>query len=166
MAYTLIPLCSHSAAATSSWVDSGFEAHRATSAPPAWRASTRFAVSVVTWRQAAIFSPWRGRSFSNRSRISPSTPISVAAQSMRARPRSTRPRSFTSQSISAPRLVFVGTGAHSGAGIAALRTPGGRRGHPGADPRQQPGQVRPHAPSDLADLEVAYLAAHRVRHGE
>ena len=37
-----------SAAATSSWVDSGFEAHRTTSAPPAFSVRIRFAVSLVT----------------------------------------------------------------------------------------------------------------------
>src|SRR4026207_227958 len=40
------------AAATSSCVESGFEAQSTTSAPPACRVRTRFAVSVVTCRQA------------------------------------------------------------------------------------------------------------------
>ena len=52
-----MPLCSVSAAATSSWVDSGFEAASRTSAPPAASVSIRFAVSVVTCRQAAIRMP-------------------------------------------------------------------------------------------------------------
>jgi hypothetical protein len=40
------------AAATSSCVESGLEAQRTTSAPPALSVRMRFAVSVVTWRQA------------------------------------------------------------------------------------------------------------------
>ena len=81
-----MPLCSTSAAATSSWVDSGFEAQSATSAPPA-------AASASGWRSRssragtrAIRMPSSGRSFSNRSRISASTGISAPAHSMRSRP--------------------------------------------------------------------------------
>ena len=91
-----IPLCSHSAAATSSWVDSGFDAQSATSAPPAASVSIRFAVSVVTWRHAPIRTPASGRSFSNRSRISARTGISPAAHSMRSRPFGASARSLTS----------------------------------------------------------------------
>ena len=57
-----IPYSATSAAATSSLVDSGFEAARTTSAPPALSVRIRFAVSVVTWRQAPIRSPSSGRS--------------------------------------------------------------------------------------------------------
>ena len=46
-----------SAAAVSSWVDSGFEAHRNTLAPPAFSVRIRLAVSVVTCRQAAMVTP-------------------------------------------------------------------------------------------------------------
>ena len=47
-----IPYSETSAAATSSWVESGFDAQRTTSAPPAFSVRIRFAVSVVTWRHA------------------------------------------------------------------------------------------------------------------
>ena len=43
-----------SAAATSSCVDSGFDAQSTTSAPPAFSVRARFAVSVVTCRHAEI----------------------------------------------------------------------------------------------------------------
>ena len=46
-----------SAAATSSWVERGFEAQRKTFAPPAFSVIARFAVSVVTCRQAARLMP-------------------------------------------------------------------------------------------------------------
>ncbi len=88
IANVAMSLCSHSAAATSSCVDRGFDAHRATSAPPAARVSIRFAVSVVTCRQAPMRMPSNGRSFSKRSRISASTGISPAAHSIRSRPAS------------------------------------------------------------------------------
>ena len=111
-------LCSQSAAATSSWVESRFEAHSATSAPPAFSASIRFAVSVVTCRHAPIRTPWSGRSFSNRCRISASTPISPAAHSMRSRPFGASPRSFTNRNAptmnapnknpSVPKIVTIG----------------------------------------------------------
>ena len=48
-----IPSSTTSEAATSSWVDSGFEAQMSTSAPPALSVRRRLAVSVVTCRQAA-----------------------------------------------------------------------------------------------------------------
>src|SRR2546425_5006099 len=54
-------------AAASSCVLRGFEAHSRTSAPPACRVCIRFAVSVVTCRQAAMRTPRRGRSLANRS---------------------------------------------------------------------------------------------------
>ncbi len=44
-------------AATSSCVDSGFEAHSTTSAPPSRRQMARFAVSAVTCRQAETRMP-------------------------------------------------------------------------------------------------------------
>ena len=47
-----MPYSSTSAAATSSCVDSGLEAQMTTSAPPACSVRIRFAVSVVTCRQA------------------------------------------------------------------------------------------------------------------
>ena len=55
-----MPYSATRAAATSSFVDSGFEAARTTSAPPALSVRIRFAVSVVTWRQAPIADPGQG----------------------------------------------------------------------------------------------------------
>src|SRR3989304_7253425 len=74
------------AAATSSWVERGLEAQRDSSAPPAFRARARLAVSVVTWRQAERRRPFRGLSLAKRSRISPRTGISRAAHSIFSRP--------------------------------------------------------------------------------
>ena len=82
-----MPLCSQSAAATSSWVDSGFDAQSATSAPPAASVSIRFAVSVVTCRHAAdpdarqrllLLEPLTGSAPAPASRL--------PAHSMRSRP--------------------------------------------------------------------------------
>jgi hypothetical protein len=64
-----MPYLSTRAAATSSFVDSGFEAHRPTSAPPAASVRARLAVSVVTCRHAESVRPSSGRSLSKRSRI-------------------------------------------------------------------------------------------------
>jgi hypothetical protein len=87
---------STSAAATSSCVESGFEAHRTTSAPPAFSVRIRFAVSVVTCRQAEMRMPASGCSRSNRSRIAASTGICRSAHSMRRTPSGASARSFTS----------------------------------------------------------------------
>jgi hypothetical protein len=54
IAKTEMSYSSTSAAAVSSWVESGFEAQRTTSAPPALSVRARFAVSVVTWRHAEM----------------------------------------------------------------------------------------------------------------
>src|SRR2546423_10294251 len=83
-------------AATSSCVDSGLEAHSATWAPPAFRATTRLAVSVVTCRQAARRLPLSGRSRANRSLSSRSTGIERSAHSVRRRPSSARRMSLMS----------------------------------------------------------------------
>ena len=56
-------------------VDSGFAEQSATTAPPAFSARTRFAVSAVTCRQAAIRIPSSGRSAAKRSPILASTGI-------------------------------------------------------------------------------------------
>src|SRR5487761_1222917 len=85
-----------SAAATASLVESGFEAQSTTSAPPALSVSIRFAVSLVTWRHAASFSPLSGCSLVNRARIKLKTGISRAAQSMRSWPCGARLVSLTS----------------------------------------------------------------------
>ncbi len=84
-AYTDVPSPA-SAAATSSCADSGLAEHSAASAPPARSVRTRQAVSAVTCRHAATFSPSSGRSFANRSRIWPSTGICPSAQAIRASP--------------------------------------------------------------------------------
>src|SRR3954453_22431763 len=84
------------AAATSSCVESGFEAQRTTSAPPAFRVRIRFAVSVVTCRQAETRKPLSGCSVSNRCRIAASTGICRSAHSILRTPSSASARSFTS----------------------------------------------------------------------
>jgi hypothetical protein len=65
-------------------------------APPACSVRIRFAVSVVTWRQAEMRWPASGCSRSNRSRIAASTGICRSAHSIRRLPSSARARSFTS----------------------------------------------------------------------
>src|SRR2546425_12158352 len=83
-----MPWCFTRWAATSSWVDSGFDAHSATSAPPAWSVIARFAVSVVTCRHADRRFPVSGRSPRNRSLSCRSTGIERSAHSVRRRPSS------------------------------------------------------------------------------
>src|SRR5215469_13980513 len=90
-----------SAAATSSWVESGFEAQQNTSAPPALSVRSRLAVSQVTCRQAPRRWPLSGCSFKKRSRIRRRTGICRSAHSMRLKPAAARPRSWTSYSCSA-----------------------------------------------------------------
>src|SRR6188474_3449287 len=84
------------AAATSSCVESGLEAQRTTSAPAAFNVRARFAVSVVTCRQAETRWPASGCSRSKRSRIAASTGICRSAHSMRRFPSGVSARSFTS----------------------------------------------------------------------
>src|SRR5690606_31486058 len=88
MAYTCTPWSRTRWAATSSWVESGFEAHSATSAPAARSVIIRLAVSVVTCRQHAIRRPASGFSAANRERIWRSTGIERSAHSVRRRPSS------------------------------------------------------------------------------
>src|ERR1051326_6503465 len=88
MAKTLMPWSRTRCAATSSWVDSGFEPHSATSAPPACSATARFAVSVVTCRHADRRLTASGFSRANRSRSWRSTGIERSAHSVRRRPSS------------------------------------------------------------------------------
>src|SRR6185437_2544055 len=87
---------STSAAATSSCVESGLDAQRTTSAPPALSVRARFAVSVVTCRHAEIRRPASGCSRSKRSRIAASTGICRSAHWMRRTPSGVSARSFTS----------------------------------------------------------------------
>ena len=90
MAKTEIDSSRTSDAATSSWVESGLDAHATTVAPPAFSVRKRLAVSVVMWRQAAIVTPSSGRSLAKRSRIDARTGIWVSAHAIRCRPRSAR----------------------------------------------------------------------------
>src|SRR5438067_1671857 len=83
MAKTDTSYSATSAAATSSCVECGLDAQRTTSAPPACRVRIRFAVSVVTCRQAEMRWPASGCSRSNRSRIAASTGICRSAHSIR-----------------------------------------------------------------------------------
>src|SRR5437667_2921439 len=93
-------------AATSSWVESGLLAHRATSAPPSLRATMRLAVSLVTCRHAETRWPLSGRSLRNRSRMEATTGIWLPAHSMRWRPAAARPTSLTSYLIGSPGDVM------------------------------------------------------------
>src|SRR3954454_8903004 len=77
---------STSAAATSSCVVSGLAEHSAASAPPAISACIRFAVSAVTCRHAAIFTPSSGCSSLKRSRMERRTGMWPCAHSIRASP--------------------------------------------------------------------------------
>src|SRR4029077_8528483 len=96
MAKTLMPWSATSAAAAASAVERGFEAQSTRSAPPALRVMARFAVSVVTCRQAARRWPLSGCSRLKRSRICWRTGISCAAHSIIRRPSSASFRSLTS----------------------------------------------------------------------
>src|SRR3954454_4944804 len=75
-----------SASATSSWVDSGFGAQSATSAPPAISARTSVAVSAVTCNEQPTRMSRSGCSREKRSRIERRTGICPSAQSMRSSP--------------------------------------------------------------------------------
>src|SRR5713226_1009989 len=85
-----------SEAATSSCVDSGLEAHSTASAPPLRSAIIRFAVSLVTCKQAETRSPLSGCSLTKRLRIDSSTGICCPAHSILRLPASASPMSFTS----------------------------------------------------------------------
>src|SRR5271168_750143 len=94
-----------SAEATSSWVESGFEAHSAIDAPPSRKVIIRLAVSVVTCRQAATRIPASGWVLMNCLRIAANTGIDWAAHSMRRFPTSASERSFTSPGTVAVTLI-------------------------------------------------------------
>ena len=102
MAYVGTPYSLTNAAATSSWVERGLEAHRTRSAPPAFKVIAKFAVSVVICRQPDIRIPFKGISFAKRSRIRRKTGISLAAHSIRSLPRAANEMSLTS-----PRIEVV-----------------------------------------------------------
>ena len=95
---------STSAAATSSWVESGFEAHKETCAPPAFSVSARFAVSVVTCRHAEMRIPSSGLSFAKRALIWASTGMLRAAHSILLWPLSASLGFLTSPLL--PRLLL------------------------------------------------------------
>src|SRR5580658_6344495 len=92
MAYTGIPWSRTRLAETSSWVESGLEAQRTTSAPPSRRQIARFAVSAVTCRQAEMRMPLRGWFLMNSLRIICSTFMDWFAHSMRFLPSSASSR--------------------------------------------------------------------------
>src|SRR5580700_7468298 len=90
-----------SEAATSSWVDNGFEAHSTTSAPPSRRQMARFAVSAVTCRHAEMRMPFSGWFLMNSFRIICSTFMDWFAHSMRFLPSSASSRLLMSLLICA-----------------------------------------------------------------
>src|ERR1700724_1784809 len=96
MAYVGILKSRFSEAATSSCVESGFDAHSTTSAPPSRNAIARFAVSLVTCRQAEARNPFSGCSFTKRLRMISMTGICCAAHSILRLPASASEISFTS----------------------------------------------------------------------
>src|SRR6202162_1554242 len=106
-------------AATSSWVESGFEAQSTTSAPPSRRQMARFAVSAVTCRQAEMRMPFSGWFLMNSLRIICNTFMDWFAHSMRFLPSSASSRLLISLLICAavdilllwrfhPRKIVVG----------------------------------------------------------
>ena len=102
MANVGMPYSDTSAAATSSCVLSGLDAHSATSAPPSLSVSIRLAVSVVTCRHADTRSPLSGFCSANRSRMLRTTGISRAAHSIRR-----TPPPASDSSATCPRSVLV-----------------------------------------------------------
>src|SRR5260221_11732591 len=96
MAYVGILKSRFSEAVTSSCVESGFEAHSTTSAPPSRSAIARFAVSLVTCRQAEARKPFSGFSVAKRLRMISSTGICCAAHSILRLPASASEISLTS----------------------------------------------------------------------
>src|SRR6516164_9679837 len=169
------------AAATSSWVDSGFEAARKTRAPPARRAPTRPAVSAVTCRQAAAVSPANGCSPAKRSVSSRSTGMPRCAQPIRARPASARFSSAMSDGRPYSAAACIGSVAvvirlvrplHRDTEVAGLRL--GQLGEPDAEGVQvQPGHLLVQVlgqdvyagPVVLRPGEQLYLRDHLVGEG-
>src|SRR6266542_183049 len=92
-----MPSSATSEAATSSCVESGLDAQRTRSAPPAASVRARLAVSLVTCRQADSLIPARGFSFAKRSRIWRRTGMLFSAHSIRSRPRPASEGSLTSK---------------------------------------------------------------------
>src|SRR6202030_1140206 len=82
--------------ATSSCVESGWEAQRTTSAPPSRRAIIKLAVSLVTCRHAETRRPLSGCSLMKRLRMICNTGICCCAHSILRLPASASEISFTS----------------------------------------------------------------------
>src|SRR5689334_12572703 len=124
-----LPGCA-SAAAVSSWVDSGLDAARSTRAPPARSALIRTALSAVTCRQAATVRPSSGCSAANLSATRPSTGMARRAQPIRVSPASARSGSAMSDR--------AGAGPEPGSGAAPASRPDAAsdsRPGAGAEPR-------------------------------
>src|SRR5512132_2783976 len=136
------------AAATSSLVERGLEAHRASSAPPATRARQRLAVSVVTCRQAAMRWPARGGVRASSSATAASTGMRLAAKSILRRPSGARSGSLSSVSR-AGTPPWSGGQAEQTPGLGGLEVEGGRVGGPD-QPGHPPGVPRTPLPADEA----------------
>src|SRR5436305_9825244 len=137
MAKVAMPSCRASEAATSSWVDRGFDAQATTVAPPSRRVRSRLAVSVVMCRQAPMVTPSSGRSLAKRSRMLVSTGMWLSAQAMRWRPSSASSGSAMScwsvWSLIGSSLIFA-RGGRQGAlhlflGREGARVPAFLEGH-------------------------------------
>src|SRR5438094_7913735 len=123
MAKTLMPWSCTSDAAAASVVDSGLEAQSTSSAPPAFSVIARFAVSVVTCRQADRRWPLRGCSRLKRSRICCRTGISCAAHSIMRRPSSASLRSLTSYRCAGMVAILFSSGAIKGNHVDKVTQP-------------------------------------------
>src|SRR3954454_13447505 len=104
------------AAATSSCVESGFEAQSATDAPPAFSVLTRFAVSAVTCSDAAIRTPFSGFSRANRSCTWRRTGICSSAQAILPSPAEAREGSLMSLLVAVMVALVRPLDGHSDVG--------------------------------------------------
>jgi hypothetical protein len=86
------------AAAASSWVEKMLHDAQRTSAPSSTKVSISTAVWMVMCSEPAIRAPFNGLVAPNSSRSAISPGISVSAISISLRPKSARPRSFTTES--------------------------------------------------------------------
>ncbi len=160
LALTSVPSTATSAAATSSWTDSGLAEHRATRAPPAPSVRTRLAVSAVTCRHAASAMPSSGRSRSNRVRSCESTGICSRAHPIRASPSSASERSATSKSVFRARACArppAGTCSGRGRRTCAPAMPNTCSGRTCRGPRRE----SPDRPPDQGSARRAWRPAHR-----
>src|SRR5690242_7905817 len=119
-----------STAAMSSCVESGLDAQSATSAPPSRKVMARFAVSAVTWRQAAMRMPFSGWFLMNSLRMDCSTFMDWFAHSRRFLPMSASSMLLMSQgtvvavvvAILYSRLSAIGIGLAHDDGILGMRS--------------------------------------------